>query len=78
MDYFIVMYGKRIRELREEKGLSQLQLGKVFAISQTTIGKYEREEVEPNIETIKAICWYFNVSADYLLGLEDETGAKIK
>ena len=72
------MYGKRLRELREEKGLSQEQLGLMFSISQTTIGKYEREQIEPNIELIKAFCRYFDVTADYLIGLEDETGAKIK
>ncbi len=76
--YIIYMYGTRIRELREEESLSQKKLGKALGVSQTAIAKYENEEREPNINMIIAICKYFDVTSDYLLGLEDETGAKTK
>ncbi len=61
------MYGKRIRELRQERKLSQAQLAELISVTQSTIGKYEREELEPNLEVIKKICKIFNVSADYLI-----------
>jgi transcriptional regulator with XRE-family HTH domain len=71
------MIGKRIKECRTEKGLRQSDLAKILCTTQSTIGKYEREELEPSINVIIEMCKTFNVSADYLLGLEDETGAKI-
>lgn len=65
------MYGQRIREERLLKGLSQQQLAEMISTSQSTIGKYEREELQPNIEVIEKLCKIFEVSADYLLGLSD-------
>lgn len=70
------MYGKRLKELRIEKGLTQKELAKKINTTQSTIGKYEREELQPNVEIIIQICKLFNISSDYLIGLEDETGTK--
>lgn len=70
------MYGKRIRECRNEKGLTQTELAEKLSTTQSTIGKYEREELQPNIDTLILICKLFEVSADYIIGLEDETGTK--
>jgi len=58
----------KLKELREEKGLSQTKLGEALGVDQTTISQYERGVREPNIQTIKKICDFFGVSADYLLG----------
>lgn len=65
------MYGKRIKEERQLKGISQKQLADLLSTTQSTIGKYEREELQPNIDTIIKICKIFEVSSDYLLGLSD-------
>lgn len=65
------MFGQRIKELRQEKGLTQIQLAELLFTTQSTIGKYERGELQPNIEVIKNLCKIFEVSADYLLGLTD-------
>lgn len=65
------MYGKRIKEERQLKGLSQEQLAEMISTTQSTIGKYEREELQPNIDVITKLCKIFGVSADYLLGLSD-------
>ena len=70
------MYGTRIRELRINCGYTQTQLAKMLSTTQSTIGKYEREFLQPNVDVIISLCQIFEVSADYLLGLEDETGAK--
>ena len=61
----------RLKELREEKGLSQAQLAKEMGLSQNTISQYETGVLEPNIKTIKKLCEYFGVTAGYLLGLEE-------
>lgn len=62
------MLGSRIRELREERGLTQEELGKILNLTKGNISKYESSKLEPNIETIKLIANYFKVSTDYLLG----------
>jgi len=61
----------RIKELRQEKGLSQTQLAKEICVDQRTISNYEKGITEPNIQTIKKLCEYFEVTAGYLLGFED-------
>lgn len=66
------MDGERLAELREEKGLTQGELGDLFSISQDTISNYERGKTSPDDETKVKFAKYFNVSLDYLLGLTRE------
>ena len=65
------MYEQRIKEIRQKKGLTQSQLAEMLSTTQSTVGKYEREEIQLTVDTIIKICKVFEVSADYLLGLED-------
>lgn len=65
------MYGQRIKESRQEKGLTQSRLAELLSTTQSTVGKYEREELQPNVETIVKLCRILEISADYLVGLED-------
>ena len=65
------MYGIRIKLLRIETGLTQSQLAEKLAITASTVGKYEREELQPNIDVIIELSKIFEVSTDFLLGLED-------
>lgn len=64
------MYGKIIKELRDEKRMTQAQLAKMLNVTQKAISKYEREERDLNTDSIIKLCSIFNVSADYLLGIE--------
>lgn len=64
---------ERLKELRTEFNISQQQLANVIGVSQQSINKYENHNVEPDIETLKAMADYFNVSIDYLVGYEKET-----
>jgi len=61
----------RLKELREDKGLSQTQLAKEMGVSQQTISQYEIGTAEPDIQTIKKLCNFFDVTAGYLLGIEE-------
>ncbi len=70
------MFKKRLKELREEKNISQMELAKQTNISQSSIAKWELGKREPTAYNIVTLCKFFHVSADYLLGLEDETGRK--
>ena len=54
--------------LRENKGITQEELGKKLNLSKANVSKYELSKLEPNIETLSLIADYFEVSTDYLLG----------
>ncbi len=62
------MIGQRIKELREEKGMTQATLAEQTQININTLAAYERETREPNIEKISLFADYFNVTTDYLIG----------
>ncbi len=68
-------FGDKIRNLREDQDLNQTQLGKAVGMTQRKISYIECGKYEPNIGDIIALCKYFKVSSDYLLGLS-ETNAK--
>ena len=59
---------EKFRLLREERELNQTELGNAVNMTQRKISYVERDRYEPGIEDIKALCRFFNVSADYLLG----------
>lgn len=61
----------RLKQLREENNLSQLDLANKLNMSQQAISAYEKGAREPDIDTIKKISDLFNVSTDYLLGKSD-------
>ena len=65
------MYGKRMRGLRAEKGLSQQELANIVHTNQRTISRYENEELDLSTDMIKKLCGVFEISADYLLRLND-------
>ena len=58
----------KLKELRKEKGISQLKLAMDLSVNQNTISRYETEERQADYETLIKIADYFNVSIDYLLG----------
>ena len=66
-----IMYGQRIKELRIEKGLTQAEFAKILNTTQKNISKYELEKLDLSTDIIILICRNFNISADYILGLED-------
>ena len=65
---------ERIKGLREdwEPKMNQTQLGVIMGVSQKTISNLETGRNEPDMEMLRKYCLYFNVSADYILGLINE------
>lgn len=63
--------GDRLKKLREDRNMTQIELGKVFNISHSTINRYENGLRQPDNETLISMANYFNVSVDYLLGLSN-------
>ncbi len=63
--------GQKIKELRKEKGLTQIQLAEKLNVNKSTIAKYETDKIEPSLLLLKQIAIFFDVSADYLLGIKE-------
>lgn len=61
-------FGQRVRLLREERDLSQADLGQALHMTQRKVSYLENDRYEPSLEDLKALCAFFRVSADYLLG----------
>jgi len=66
-----LMFRIRLKELREQKEISQYKFADDLKLSQSTIGNWEAGKREPNFDTLIKIAQYFNVSVDYLLGITD-------
>ena len=67
-------FGKRLKELRTEKGISQHHLGLEIKSCQSVISDWENGNAEPTASIIVAVADYFGVSADYLLGVTEFRG----
>ncbi len=65
------MYG-RLRDLREDKDLSQTQLAKVLGMSQTGYSKYETGENDIPTWVLLKLADFYNTSVDYILGRTDK------
>lgn len=65
-------FGKRLRECRDAKKLSQQALAKKMETSYTVIGKYERDEMVPSIQVAKNLARILDTTVGYLLGETDE------
>ena len=72
------MFGLRLRALRNEKKLTQDELGKLLNVSGKTIGTWERDSRQPNIEAINKLASIFDVTTDYLLGLSNDPNQRIE
>jgi len=70
MRFVRLAFGDRIRNLREDSDLSQTQLAQAVNMTQRKISYIECGKYEPSIDDIIALCKFFKVTSDYLLGIE--------
>jgi transcriptional regulator with XRE-family HTH domain len=63
-------FGQKITSVRKQKEMSQAELGKLSGVNGDIVGKYERDEMKPSIETAKKLADALEVSLDYLVGGE--------
>lgn len=68
------MRNDRLRSLREKKGLSQTEAAKRLGMVRTTYSNYEAGNREPDNESLKKLAEFYEVSVDYLLGIEKPSG----
>lgn len=70
-DNYNSVFAKRLRELIETSGVSQAELANVVGVTRQAINSYTLGNTVPNSDVLTDIAKYFDVSADYLLGLTD-------
>lgn len=64
-------FGKRLKEVRKEKGIGQVELAKMLGVSNGTISLWENGLRIPGITVIYSLCEIFHESADYMLGITE-------
>ena len=67
----MLVYIKRIRDLREDHDKTQQEIADILGTSQTMYARYERGANEMPIRHLITLCKYYKVSADYILGIKD-------
>jgi len=65
------MFANRLRELRLEKKITQVELAKILNVTKATVNDWEHGKCETSFDMLKKLAIFFNVSADYLIGLEN-------
>ena len=70
-------FSEKLKDLIEESGKMQKEICKDLNISKQKLSKWKTGYCEPNLDDLIMLALYFDVTVDFLLGLEDETGAKI-
>ena len=65
------MLNERIRKLRFERNLSQVDLAKKLNVTKQSVSNWENDNIQPSIEMLVKLAEVFSVSTDYLLGLEN-------
>lgn len=71
------LFAVRLTDLLKEYDMSKRALAQNIGVSAMSVSDWTNGKVQPTAENIYIVAEFFDVSADYLLGLEDETGAKI-
>ena len=64
-------FAARLTELLSENKISKRELAKRIGVSATSISDWSTGRIQPTVENVYLICEYFQVSADYMLGLKD-------
>ena len=62
-------YNERLKSTREDRDITQEEVAKALDTTQAQIWKYENGKQEMTVSKLRALCLYYRVSADYILGL---------
>lgn len=72
------MFYRRIRDLREDRDLTQREMGEILMCSQRVYSDYERGVLDIPTEILLRLADFYNVSTDYILGRTDDPTAPKK
>ena len=67
----LVDFGSRLRELRTQAGMTQVQLAQRMGVTKSVVSFYELQERTPSPDVLVKLAGIFRVSTDYLLGLDE-------
>lgn len=71
IDFDMIKTGQRIKELRNEFGMSQKDLAEKIGVAQNTIAQYEKGTAKTSLDVLVNLAVVLKTTTDYLLGLED-------
>lgn len=66
------MLNQRIRQLRQARSMSQVDLAKRLNVTKQSVSNWENDNIQPSIEMLVKLASVFSVSTDYLLGLDSD------
>ncbi|MGN1230441.1 MAG: helix-turn-helix domain-containing protein [Anaerotignum sp.] len=69
--------GQRLRTLRESMKLSQVKMGELLGLKQSSINRYEQGTATPTVENLRKYADYFDVSMDYIFARTDNPQGKL-
>lgn len=64
------MLNQQIRQLRQSRNMSQVELAKVLGVTKQSVSNWENDNIQPSVEMLVKLANVFSVSTDYLLGLD--------
>ena len=67
----MISFGERLKELRIDRNIGQIELAKTLSVSKGIISLWENNLREPKLSNLILLAQFFNVSIDYLAGLEN-------
>ena len=70
------LFAERLTILLKDSNMSKRALARETGVSAQSVSDWSTGKIQPTAESIYIIATYFNISSDYLLGLEDESGRK--
>jgi len=71
-DSIMITFGKKLREARDAKGISQSELARQLNTNHSIIGKYERDEVKPTVDVVRRLADSLDTTVGFLLGESED------
>ncbi len=71
-------FNENLKEIRISKGFTQKDICKILQVSNNCYASWEQGRTQPDINNLRRLCAIFDVSADYLLCLENEEGISLR
>ena len=65
------IFGERLKELREARNLSSVEFANAINVSHSSVSRWENNKRVATIDNLYKVARFFDVSSDYLIGLED-------
>lgn len=71
-----IKFAERLKQLREERGMTTVELAKIMNVTPNTITHWENDHCRTGFDTLALLAEIFHTTTDYLIGLTDERSRK--